>query len=51
MTFSPNGKYLATGSSDYIVNLIKIESKTIYLKFISIHECNNNECHIKFNPY
>ena len=42
MAFSPNGKYLATGSLDNTVNLIEIESKTIYHKFDKIHDSNNN---------
>ncbi len=40
MAFSD--KYLATGSSDNTVNLIDIQSKTIYHKFDNIHESNNN---------
>ncbi len=42
MAFSPNGKYLATGSSDRTVNLLEIESKTIYHKFDKIHDSKNN---------
>ena len=42
MAFSPNGKYLATVSWDNSVNLLKIESKTIYHKFGKIHDSNNN---------
>ena len=37
VTFSPDGKYLATGSSDKSVNLISIQSKKIYHKFNNIH--------------
>ncbi len=40
MAFSD--KYLATGSWDYTVNLIEIQSKTIYHKFDNIHSGNNN---------
>ncbi len=42
MAFSLNGKYLATGSYDETVNLLEIESKTIYHKFDKIHSGNNN---------
>ena len=41
VVFSPNGKYLATGSWDKTVNLLEIESKTIYHKFDKIHYSNN----------
>lgn len=41
--FSPNGKYLATGSEDNTVNLLEIESKTICHNFDEIHSCNNND--------
>ncbi len=40
MAFSD--KYLATGSWDNTVNLIDIQSKTIYHKFDNIHKSNNN---------
>lgn len=43
MAFSPNGKYLATGSADKTVNLIDIQSKTIYHKFNNLHEGNNTK--------
>ncbi len=42
MAFSPNGKYLVTGSADKTVNLIEIESKKIFHKFDEIHSGNNN---------
>ncbi len=43
VVFSPNGKYLATGSDDKTVNLLDIESKTIYHKFDNIHSGNNHK--------
>ncbi len=46
MAFSPNGKYLATGSWDKTLNLLDIESKTIYHKFNKIHSVNNNNIYI-----
>ena len=42
MALSPNGKYLATGSSDNTVNLIEVESKIVH-KFDKIHSGNNNK--------
>ncbi len=42
MAFSPNGKYVATGSFSKTMNLLEIESKTIYHKFDNIHDSNKN---------
>ncbi len=41
VAFSGDGKYLATGSSDKTVNLIDLQSKTIYHRFVNIHSSNN----------
>ena len=41
MAFSGDGKYLATGSRDKTVNLIDLQSKTIYHRFDNIHSGNN----------
>ena len=46
VAFSSDGKYLATGSEDYTVNFIEVESKTIMHKFENIHSGNNNKFNI-----
>ncbi len=40
VAFSPNGKYLATGSDDKTVNLLDIEARRIWQKFDKIHDGN-----------
>ncbi len=40
MAFTYDGKYLATGSADYTINLINLESSKIYYKFEKIHSSN-----------
>lgn len=37
VVFSPDNQYLASGSLDQTVNLIDIQSKTLYFKFDNIH--------------
>ncbi len=41
VALSNDGKYLATGSRDNMVNLINIQSKMIYHKFDNLHTGNN----------
>ncbi len=41
VAFSGDGKFLATGSYDKTVNLIDLQSKTIYHTFDNIHSRNN----------